>query len=172
MDNATNMPIDGSTNLTPKDNGLNLGDLTDRNWLFIKHYLETNDLEKSYVLAGYEGEKHSAKFDLMRKLKPYIEELLSLGKVSRLSLMADLNKALSIPLIDKDRLTVSEWLRLRKFAGSLIPELKEDRKVSVLVINRCPDKGNMGKDNNPPLNIPPSNIIEGQIVADTDEDKE
>ena len=160
---ATNLPIDGVNPKDDKGSQLNLGDLTDQQWLFIKHYIDLGDIREAYKRASYEGIEASAPYQVFKRLKPYIEEVLN-HSVSRLRLMKDLDKALAIPLIDKERLTVSEWLRLRKFAGSLIPELKDDRKISVLVINRhAGEKGNpvnSGLDNNPKQHLDPSNIID------------
>lgn len=147
-------------------NELALSSLTDKNWLFIKHFLETSDVEKAYLLAGYEGSAPSTKYDLFKKLKPFIEEIASLGVVSRVRLMADLTKVLALPLVDRGALTVSEWLRVRKFASSLIPELKQDSKVSLLVVNRYAEgKGNTdkeGKGNNVTPSIDPNNIIDAE----------
>ena len=164
---ATNQPID---NVNPKDakgSELSLGDLTDQQWLFIKHYIDLGDVRDAYKRAGYEGIEASAPYQVFKRLKPYIEELLA-HSVSRLRLMKDLDKALAIPLVDKEKLTVSEWLRLRKFAGTLIPELKDDRKISVLVINRHTEaKGTMeqGKGSNPPLNISPNDVIDIEPIG-------
>jgi hypothetical protein len=156
-----NKPIDHS-------NDLSLDTLTDQNWLFIKHYLSTGDITKSYSLAGYEGTAPSNPYNVFKRLKPYIEELISLGSVSRLRLMNDLDKALAIPLVNRESLSPSEWLRIRKFASTLIPELKRDQKLSVLIVNRYGEaKGTTeeGKAINPITDSPSKDVIDIEPIG-------
>ena len=142
VSNTTNLPSQQETSASA---GLDLGKLTNQNWLYIKHFLETADIRKSYFLAGYESKEESAPYQLHRRLKPYLEEVGNLAVTSRLKLVADLSKVLSIPLVDKESLTVSEWLRVRKFAATLTPEVQSDKpKLSVLIINRAAPKGDNG----------------------------
>lgn len=154
-----------------KSLGLQLDNLTDQNWLFIKHFLETADIRTAYNLAKYEGTEASAPYQLFKRLKPYIEEIGNLAITSRLKLVADLNKVLSIPLVDKESLTVSEWLRVRKFAATLTPEVSQDKpKLSVLIINR-PTSVETKVDNGTPANgikdtptLTPNNFIDGEVI--------
>jgi hypothetical protein len=169
MSDTTNLPSEG--NKDPKD-VLNLESLTDQNWLFIKHYLETADIKKAYDLAGYDGTAISSPYNIFKRLKPFIEEIGNLAVTSRLKLVADLNKVLSIPLVDKDNLTVSEWLRVRKFAASLTPETQSQPKLSLLIVNRySTDKPNgpnivdIGKTNTLPSDINPNDVIDADIVT-------
>ena len=149
-----------------KDQGLDLASLTDQNWLFIKHYLETADIKKAFELAGYLGKNVSDPYHIFKRLKPFIEEIGNMAVTSRLKLVADLSKALSLPLNpDKQTVTVSEWLRLRKFAATLTPEVQTAPKMSVLVVNRyasdkAMDPHIVDVDNKPALDINPSNIID------------
>lgn len=137
-------PINDSRTDVREDQSSNnnaLSELTDQNWLFIKHFLETSDIKKAYQLAGYTGTAKSAPYDIFKRLKPFIEELVNTELTSKLKFDQSLQKALSIPLVDKEHLTVSEWLRLRKFASSLVPEMQENKqKLSVLVVNRYGDQ--------------------------------
>jgi hypothetical protein len=166
MTDTTNLPDQPN-----KDAGkeLSLESLSDLNWLFIKHYLETADIRKAYELAGYTGTESSAPYQIFKKLKPFIEEIGNLTVTSRIKLQADLSKALAIPLIPKEHVTVSEWIRLRKLAISLTPEVQSSQKLSILVVNRSSkepittvnvttDKGE--KPNSSTLDIDPSNIID------------
>jgi hypothetical protein len=159
---TTNQPNTGNQVEPAPLKELALDSLTDQNWLFIKHYLETADIKKSYQLAGYQGTEESAPYQIFKKLKPFVEEIGNLAITSRLKLVADLNKVLSIPLVTKESLTVSEWLRVRKFAASLTPETQSAQKLSVLVVNRYGDNGH--KEQDKPINvtrdIEASNIID------------
>jgi hypothetical protein len=140
MTDTTNLPTNGN-NEPGKD--LSLESLTDQNWLFIKHFLETGDIRKAYQLAKYEGDSESAPYQVFKRLKPFIEEIGNMAVTSRLKLVADVNKALSLPLNpDKTSVSVSEWLRIRKFAASLTPEAQSQPKLSVLVVNRYGHKDN------------------------------
>jgi hypothetical protein len=158
MTEATNLPEPIKEN----NDGLDLTSLTDSNWLYVKHYLETGDIKKAYDLAGYEGTARSAPYELFRKLKPFIEEIGNMTATSRLKLVADLNHVLSIPLLDKYKLglTFSEWIRARKLAISITPDTQPAPKMSVLVVNRYMDKAEEGKGNTHPIDIDPSNIID------------
>jgi hypothetical protein len=165
MTDTTNLPDQPNK---PDIKDLSLESLSDLNWLFIKHYLETADIRKAYELAGYTGTEASAPYQVFKRLKPFIEEIGNLTVTSRIKLQADLSKALAIPLIPKDHLTVSEWIRVRKLAISLTPEAQTSQKLSILVVNRAKgtqdtisittDKGQ--KPNSPPQDIDPSNIID------------
>jgi hypothetical protein len=170
MIDATNLPTDSNSGV---DKSLSLESLTDANWLFIKHYLETADIKKAYELADYKGTAQSAPYELFRRLKPFIEEIGNLAITSRIKLQADLSKALSLPLNpDKTHVSVSEWLRIRKMALAMTPEAQNQAKLSVLVVNRYPDKdkGNVSivgdSSNNPTLDINTSNIIDADIVEE------
>jgi hypothetical protein len=167
MSDTTNLPNEQKS--IESSNDLALSSLTDKNWLFIKHYLETADIEKAYLLAGYEGSAVSTKYDLFKKLKPFIEEIGNLAITSRLKLVADLSKVLSIPLQQREALSVSEWLRVRKFAASLTPEVQAAPKMSVLIVNRYKEEGNKGTQahikecdnvNNLHLDINPKDVID------------
>jgi|SRR6185436_1198472 len=169
MSEATNLPNIGNSSLPEptkpqSSNTTSLAELTDKNWLFIKHFLETSDLQLAYNKAGYDGTTKSAPYELFRRLKPYIEEIVNTELTSKLKFNKDLNKALSIPLVDKEHLTVSEWLRLRKFASSLVPEMQENKQsLSVLVVNRFAtqdevDKANGGLDNKPTYQSPDKDV--------------
>lgn len=152
-----------------KDNlGLNLARLTNQNWLFIKHFLESSDIRTAYSKAGYEGTEPSAPYQVFKRLKPYIEEIGNLAVTSRLKLVADLSKVLSIPLVEKEALTVSEWLRVRKFAATLTPEVEQGKaKLSVLIINRAApvvDKGTPPEDIKPTPTLNPNDVIDADIV--------
>lgn len=168
MTDASIIPYDSNHG---KETSLSLESLTDANWLFIKHYLETADIKKAYELAGYTGTAQSAPYELFRKLKPFVEEIGNMAVTSRLKLVADLQKALSLPLNpDKEHVSVSEWLRIRKLALSMTPEAQQQAKLSVLVVNRYgeKDKGTITVSDsvsNNPTHYPSSNdVIEGEIV--------
>lgn len=160
---------------TEKNLGLDLGKLTNQNWLFIKHFLESADIRTAYQLAGYESKEPSAPYQVFKRLKPYIEEIGNLGVTSRLKLVADLSKVLALPLVEKQSLTVSEWLRVRKFAATLTPEVNQEKpKLSVLIINRAMpaasaeplkvDNGTPPTDNNPTPTLTPNNFTDAEIV--------
>lgn len=159
--NQPNLPTEQTNGVSSNNNALT--ELTDQNWLFIKHFLETSDIKKAYDLAGYDGTARSAPYELFRRLKPFIEELVNTNLTAKIKFSEDLQKALSIPLVDKEHLTVSEWLRLRKFASSLIPEMQENKaKLSVLVVNRYPDKMDSvdsGNGINPTHQSPSKDVI-------------
>jgi len=152
-----------------------LAELTDQNWLFIKHFLETSDVRTAYSRAGYTGKVQSAPYELFRRLKPAIEEMVNAQLTSKIKFSDDLNKALSIPLIDKEHLTVSEWLRLRKFAASLIPEVANNKQtLSVLVVNRFDnqeeaDKHNSGLGTKPTHQPSNKDVIEATIIPPSNE---
>lgn len=175
MTDASILPSDNRSLPTDSNSGidktLSLESLTDANWLFIKHYLETADIKKAYELAEYKGTAQSAPYELFRKLKPFIEEIGNLVVTSRIRLQADLSKALSLPLNpDKQHVSVSEWLRIRKMALAMTPEAQQQAKLSVLVVNRYgeKDKGTIivsGDVSNTSTIYPSSkDVIEGEII--------
>lgn len=115
-----------------------LENLTERNWLFIKYFLETGKVVESYKLAGYKSDVRSAPYVLFKQLKSKIEEIGNLDVTSKARLQSDLSKLMDLPLAsDKKELTLSEYLRVRKFVASITPEVQETKpQISVLVINR------------------------------------
>lgn len=121
-----------------------LENLTERNWLFIKYYLETGKVVDSYKLAGYKSDVRCAPYVLFKQLKTKIEEIGNLDVTSKARLQSDLSKVMDIPLAsNKKELTLSEWLRVRKFVASITPDVQEAKpQISVLVINRS----TIGKD--------------------------
>lgn len=149
-----------------------LENLTDRNWLFIKHYFATGKVIDSYKLAGYKSDVRSAPYVLFNQLKARIEEIGNMDITSRARLQADLNRVLDLPLAsDKKELSIGEWLKVRKFAASITPELQETRpQISVLVINRHkPIDLNIGKSEKviaPTQDIPNENIIDIEPISE------
>ena len=116
-----------------------LDELTERNWLFIKNFLHTGDIPKSYKLSGYRSKERSAPYVLFNQLKHKIEGLGNLNITSKARLMAETNKLLELPLDDnKQSLTFSERLRLLKFIASITPDaLQQKPQISMLVINKA-----------------------------------
>lgn len=144
--------------------------LTEQNWLFINNFLVTGNIKKSYKLAGYSGKDLSAPYQLFKQLKSRIEDLANLDVTSRARLQADLAKVLDIPLQEsKKELTLSEWLRVRKFVASITPEVQNQRpQISVLVINRPSKSDNvpvdLGNVNNQQSDISQKDVIDVEII--------
>lgn len=147
-----------------------LDSLTDRNWLFIKHFLATGKVVDSYRLAGYKSDVRSAPYVLFKQLKSRIEELGDLDVTSRARLQVDLNKVLDLPLASSTKeLSINEWLKVRKFAASITPEIQTAKpQISVLVINRVPkdtvDVSVTSKAQN--VNVSPTDSISNVIDVD------
>lgn len=134
------------TNSLPQnapDDKNDLTTLTEQNWLFINNFLQNGNIKKSYKLAGYSGKDLSAPYQLFKQLKSRIEDLANLDVTSRARLQADISKLLDIPLQEsKKELTLSEYLRVRKFVASITPEVQNQKpQISVLVINRPSKEG-------------------------------
>lgn len=158
-----------TTSLQPDDKNANndLASLTEQNWLFINNFLQNGSIKKSYKLAGYQGKDLSAPYQLFKQLKSRIEDLGNLDVTSRARLQADLARVLDLPLAEsKKELTLSEWLRVRKFVASITPEVQSKRpEISVLVINR-PGKGHgePEKGNNQTTDSLPKDVIEAEVI--------
>lgn len=142
--------------------------LTEQNWLFINAFLQCGNIVKSYKIAGYKGENRSAPYQLFKQLKSRIEDLGNLDVTSRARLQADLKQVLDLPLDpNKKHLTLSEWLRVRKFSAAINPEVQQPQKqISVLVINRgSQPKGERDtaideKGSNPKSDFPLNDVID------------
>ena len=150
--------------------------LTEQNWLFINNFLVTGSIKKSYKLAGYSGKDSSAPYQLFKQLKTRIEDLANLDVTSRARLQADLARVLDIPLQEsKKELTLSEWLRVRKFVASITPDVSQPKpQISVLVINRpskAEEKGDNGQfGNNPPTHSPGKDVvIDAEVINPNNE---
>lgn len=158
---------------------LDFNRLTHQNWLFINAFLSSGNVKKAYQLAKYSGTEASAPYQIFRKLKPYIEQIGDLDVTSRARLQADLKPVLDMPLDpSKQHLTLSEWLRVRKFSASITPEAKTAKaNISVLVINRPSKKDepitiispNGQKGTTQSTDSPTNNIINADLIVD-DED--
>lgn len=165
--------IANSENSSPaisENKGNDLATLTDQNWLFINAFLQTGNILKSYKIAGYRGEDRSAPYQLFKQLKARIEDLGNLDVTSRARLQADLKQVLDLPLAaNKKELTISEWLRVRKFAAAITPEATQAKpQISVLVINRSAKSDGgvangdrpMAKGNNTPTDPSHKDVID------------
>lgn len=147
-----------------------LATLTDQNWLFINAFLQTGNVQKSYKIAGYAGKDRSAPYQLFKQLKSRIEDLGNLDVTSRARLQADLKSVLDLPLAaSKKELTLSEWLRVRKFTASLTPEATGQKpQISVLVINRTPrgdsQPGEVAKHNQSTPDPGAKDVIDAEII--------
>lgn len=152
---------------TPDKPESDLTALTEQNWLFINNFLQNGSIKKSYKLAGYSGKDPSAPYQLFKQLKSRIEDLANLDVTSRARLQADLARVLDIPLQEsKKELTISEWLRVRKFVASITPEVQQGKpQISVLVINRSPKEAN-GPMVSPVGNNPASDPRAKDVVVD------
>lgn len=144
------------------DSNNDLTSLTEQNWLFINNFLQNGSIKKSYKLAGYSGKDASAPYQLFKQLKSRIEDLANLDVTSRARLQADLAKVLDIPLQEsKKELTLSEWLRVRKFVASITPEVTNQRpQISLLVINRPNKEGS----NKGPLNVSIGKKVDNEVA--------
>lgn len=173
MDNSESLNIEAE-NLPLAKQETHLENLTERNWLFIKYFLETGKATIAYKRAGYKSEVRSAPYVLFKQLKERIEEIGNLDVTSRARLQSDLNKVLDLPLQEsKKELTISEWLRVRKFAASITPDVQVTKpQISVLVINRqakdsigVVDKGDTSKGNNTPTDINVNDVIDIEPIS-------
>lgn len=137
---ATHTPE--STQPAANSNALDFARLTPQNWSFINAFISSGNVQKAYQLAKYEGRDASAPYQIFKKLKPFIEAIGDLDVTSRARLQADIKSVLDLPLDqNKKSLTLSEWLRVRKFAASMTPEATQQKaQISVLVINRPASK--------------------------------
>ena len=137
--------------------------LTDRNWLFIKHFTKGNSIADSYKLAGYSSDVPSAPYMLYARLKKAIERVIQDDGVDKSRLMLETKKLLDIPLNpDKQTVSLTEKLRTIKAMANLLPEVKEQTHVNItnFVINRYPAKGEGDKVDN-------GVIIESTLINDT-----
>lgn len=169
-----------AVNAEPKS--VTLADLTEQNWLFIKYYLKTGNVRKSYKLAGYTGKSESASYQLFSQLKARIEEIGSVDVLGRTRLMAEVNKLLDLPLDEsKNNVSLTEKLRVIKLAASLTPEVQAAKpNLSVFVINRygapaatpggadaVGDVGGNGSGTNTaPRDIRGKDVIEGEVIPE------
>ena len=163
LDTPAPTQTDISTTNSSENNALDYSKLTPQNWLFINGFLSSGNVKKAYELAKYEGRNESAPYQVFKRLKPYIEQLGDLDVTSRARLQADLKQVLDLPLDEqKKSLTLSEWLRVRKFVASITPEATTQKpNISVLVINR-PAKREMDT----PKTITPQSDFDGKEVID------
>lgn len=157
-----------TNSLLPDDNKPtnDLTTLTEQNWLFINNFLQNGNIRKSYKLAGYSGKDLSAPYQLFKQLKSRIEDLGNLDITSRARLQADISRLLDIPLQEsKKELTLSEYLRVRKFVASITPEATNQKpQISVLIINRSNSKQmdvvKVGNGNNSTSNLDSKDVID------------
>lgn len=167
----TPAPTQGEISTQPntENNALDYSKLTPQNWLFINGFLSSGNIKRAYELAKYSGANESAPYQVFKRLKPYIEQLGDLDVTSRARLQADLKSVLDLPLdAQKKSLTLSEWLRVRKFVASITPEATTQKpQISVLVINR-PAKREMDtpKVNNSPSHFDGKEVIEATIIPE------
>lgn len=150
MNEETPQKIEENLSPAPAANKeLELNSLTEQNWLFINAFLKLGNVKKAYEMAGYKGESRAAPYVLFKHLKSVIEDLANLDVTSRARLQADLKQVLDLPLAEsKKELTLSEWLRVRKFVAAISPEVQQPAKqISVLVINRSAAKREMDTPN-------------------------
>lgn len=151
------------------ETALDFARLTHQNWLFINAFIAKADVRAAYQLAKYEGTDESAPYQVFRRLKPYIEAIGDLDVTSRARLQADLKPVLDLPLDpNKTHLTLSEWLRVRKFAGALTPEAKTSKpNISVLVINRSTkhdERDNGQADSTTSHREPRNKVVDAEII--------
>jgi hypothetical protein len=146
-----------------------LSDLTEQNWLFIKAYLNTGNVRKSYKLAGYTGKSESAAYVLFNSLKSRIEEIGSVDTLGRTRLMAEVNKLLDLPLDNnKNNVSLTEKLRVIKLAAALTPEVQAAKpNLSVFVINRYgPGAGKPGETITPRADIAAKDVIDVDAIPE------
>lgn len=158
---------DEGKEIQPKHEENQLANLTEQNWLFINAFLQCGSVKRAYKIAGYKGDSSGAPYELFRQLKSKIEALGDLDVTSRARLQADLAQVLNLPLADsKKELTLSEWLRVRKFVASITPEATQAKpQISVLVINRpAAENGKGPESNSAPTHSPQNDVIEAEIV--------
>lgn len=128
-----------------------LTELTERNWLFIKHYLVTRNVKEAHRLAGYEGRSDAAPYVLFKQLKPKIEELLTLDVTSRARLLSEVSKLLDIPLLPHQEIgvTLKERTKLLELVAKLTPDaIAPKQNLSVFVIKRFDPRTNEGTGQN------------------------
>jgi len=128
--------------------------LTEQNWLFINAFLSCGSITKAYKIAGYKGESRAAPYVLYKQLKSRIEDLGNLDVTSRARLQADLKQVLDLPLAEsKKELSLSEWLRVRKFVASITPDVQSAKpNISVIVINRAKREMDTANSGNSTIN--------------------
>lgn len=121
----------------------NLDNLTEKNWLFIKHLFANNTVVDAYALAGYESKEPSAPYVLHNRLKKSIEKIVESDGVDRIRLLREAKKLLDLP-IDPEKVQVSftEKLRSLRLLRDLVPEPAEAAKVNItsFTINRYDSK--------------------------------
>jgi hypothetical protein len=152
-----------------------LTSLTEQNWLFINNFLQNGSIKKSYQLAGYRGKDLSAPYQLFKQLKSRIEDLANLDVTSRARLQADLARVLDLPLAEsKKELTLSEWLRVRKFVASITPDVQANKpQISVLIINRSSKDNGFGDadGNNLASHAPQKDVVIDAELIDPQQSK-
>jgi hypothetical protein len=125
-------------------------DLTEQNWLFIKHYLQSGKVKESWERAGYTGKSDSAPYVLFHRLKAQIEAIGELDGFNRARFLSEINKLADLPLVkDKTEVSLNEKLRILKLMGTMLNSGKElaKPKLSVFIVNR-------------PLSSEPKNVVE------------
>ena len=149
-----------------QDKSLDFDNITEQNWLFIKHYLKLGDVAAAYRAAGYQGESRSAPYTLFYKLKPKIEAIGEIDTVNRARLLSEIGKLVDLPLDpNKQHVSFSERLRALKFMASVTPEVKQQTKVSVLIVNRYQEpKGTQG-DTDSPIDVTQKDVIDTEPLA-------
>lgn len=117
--------------------------LTDKNWLFIKHYLDNGDAPLAHKLAGYQGSSLSAPYEMVMHLRPEIELIAEERGLGRVKLIKQTSSLIDRPLIrigDKGEykasgLTPNEHMKALEFARKLTEKKdREERALSPVTI--------------------------------------
>lgn len=155
---ATKMPLADESVQEPA-----FRDLTEGNWLFIKHYLKTGKATIAYEKAGYRSKCQSAPYSMFCKLKKQIEAIGELEGFNKARLMSQINEIDELPLsIDKTEVTLAEKLRILKLKHQILNSQQEaeNSKLSVFIINR---PGKQEVDTSSGINVP-SHINKKDVI--------
>lgn len=102
-------------------------DITDKNWLMLKHIQEGKKIYEAHQLAGYTGTK-SAAYNLYHQLKKKLEKVYEADNVDSLRLKIAAKKILDMPVEDKP-IKPETQLKAIETLHKLQDKDKEDKKV-------------------------------------------
>lgn len=120
-------------------------ELTKKNWLFVKFYLETGNPQLAYVKAGYKGKSYSSPYEMVRFLKNEIKNIAENSGVGHSNLMIKVKSLIDQNLVRIDThgqeipvtgLTPCEHMKALEFARKLSDKKeKDDVQLSPVIIN-------------------------------------
>ncbi len=156
-------------------------ELTKKNWLFVKFYLETGNPQLAYVKAGYKGKSYSSPYEMVSSLRDEIKNIAENSGVGHSSLMIKVKSLIDRKIIRVNKyggehiatgLTPSEHLKAMDFARKLSDKKEKDNVQLSPVIIKTEDGGKTQVNIGKPEDQRGPEVREKQGRGDKEEDKE